>query len=67
MTSAPLPIVPKPLSDEALSSWVERIALFYGGDYELGLRIGISNARPVQGCPPPVCVCSSQVQMSASG
>ncbi len=37
MTCAQLPIAPKPRTDEALSSWVERIAMFYGGDYELGL------------------------------
>jgi hypothetical protein len=32
-----LPMAPVVLPDESLSSWVERIALFYGGDYELGL------------------------------
>ena len=37
MSSAPLPIVPRAQWDEALSSWVERIAVFYGSDYELGL------------------------------
>lgn len=37
MSSEMLPVVPKPLSDESLSSWVERIAMFYGGDYEAGL------------------------------
>jgi hypothetical protein len=30
-----LPMAPVVLPDESLSSWVERIALFYGGDYEL--------------------------------
>lgn len=35
MSPKKLPIVPRPLPDELLSSWLERIALFYGGDYEL--------------------------------
>jgi hypothetical protein len=35
--SAILPIVPMVWPDEALSSWVERVTVFYGGDYELGL------------------------------
>ena len=38
MTPAALPIAPSALPDESLSSWIERIALFYGGDYELGLN-----------------------------
>lgn len=37
MMSTHLPIVPRAWPDEALSSWVERVAVFYGGDYELGL------------------------------
>lgn len=32
-----LPIVPNPLPDESISSWVERIAIFYGGQYERAL------------------------------
>jgi len=37
MSGEMLPIVPKPQLDESLSSWVERIAMFYGGNYETGL------------------------------
>jgi hypothetical protein len=38
-----LPIVPRAWPDELLSSWVERIWLFYGGTYELGIGAVLSH------------------------
>lgn len=45
--SAILPIVPRAWPDEALSSWVQRVAMFCGGDYELGLGSSLRSGLPL--------------------
>lgn len=34
MSTFELPVYPLPVGDELLSSWIERIGIFYGCDYE---------------------------------
>lgn len=44
-----LPIVPRSLADETLSSWLERIWIFYGATYEMGIGalLGRANLSPL--------------------
>ena len=45
-----LSIVPNPLPDESLSSWLERIAMFYGGEYDRALNAVCARAEQLPLC-----------------